>query len=258
MKNLLLSLILFAVAQVGLMAQTVSVGTLSNTSYCSGQQLSVAFTTTGSFGGGNQFRLELSLGNGDFAVNTLLGSRTSAGTFTVNIPSNQPTGAAYRVRVISTSPVVSSISNAVLQIGATAGNPAEFGQNNWRAYVFKQNSNCANEVEANATYAGFYTADSLNFDTRTRYDQNGAPSSVNAVGGQAFQGCVTANTCYMTWFKRQGFPCGYYQIDIPNHDDNVIIKLNGNEIYRFIGCCAGRFNVWRGFLGPNDRMEAFY
>lgn len=243
---------------MGLLAQTISVGTLSNTSYCSGQPLSVAFTTTGSFGGGNQFRLELSLGNGDFAVNTLLGTRASAGTFSVNIPSNQPTGAAYRIRVISTSPSVSSISSSVLQIGATAGNPAEFGQNIWKAYVFKQISNCANEVEANATYAGFYTADSLNFDTRNRYDQNGAPSSVNAVGGQAFQGCVTANTCYMTWFKRQGFPCGYYQIDIPNHDDNVILKLNGNEIYRFIGCCAGRFNVWRGFLGPNDRIEAFY
>jgi hypothetical protein len=259
MKKIILSLLLFATAQIGLLAQSISVGTVSSTSFCSGQPLSIAFTTSGSFGGGNQFRLELSQANGDFATTTLLGTRTSAGTYNVVIPANQLTGSAYRLRVLSTSPVVSSLSTSILQIGATAGNPAVFGANNWRAYVYRQPSNnCTNENEANATYAGFYTADSLNFDTRLRYDQNGAPSTVNSTGGQAYQGCAITNTCYMTWFKREGFPCGYYQIDIPNHDDNVIIRLNGNEIYRFIGCCAGRFNIWRGFLGPNDRMEVFY
>lgn len=258
MKKLLLSLLLFTATQIGLFAQSVSLGTIANTSFCSGQPLSIAFTTSGSFGGGNQFRLELSQGNGDFVNPTLLGTRTSAGTYSVVIPANQPTGSAYRVRVVSTNPARTSISTSILQIGATAGNPAVFGANNWRAYVYRQNSNCANEVEANATYAGFYTIDSLNFDTRLRYDQNGAPSTVNGTGGQAYQGCAITNTCYMTWFRREGFPCGYYQIDIPNHDDNVVLKLNGNEIYRYIGCCAGRFNVWRGFLGPNDRMEAFY
>jgi len=259
MKSLLLTLLTLTCWYSLLSAQTITVSTITPTTYCSGEPIRVTFTTTGTFNPGNQFNLQLSAANGDFATTSLLATRTSAGTFTANFPVNQATGSAYRVRVVSTSPSRTTIADPAFSVGATAGDRTVFGINSWNAYVYKQTSgNCANELESNATYTGYYTMDSLSFDTRGRYDQNSAPSLATSTGGSAYQGCAATSTCYMSWIRRQGFPCGYYQIDIPNHDDNVIIKLNGTEIFRYIGCCAGRYNIWRGFLSSSDRIEAYY
>jgi hypothetical protein len=76
----------------------------------------------GTFVAGNVFNVELSNASGSFASPTNIGSLTStatSGNIFVFIPNGTPSGTGYRIRIVSTSPVVTSNATAAFSINET-------------------------------------------------------------------------------------------------------------------------------------------
>jgi hypothetical protein len=104
---------------------TINTPTLAKSVLCSGSNIDVTFSTSGTFNVGNQFRVELSDANGrfgsvanvgnqpvssSFVSPTIIGTSNTAGTVNCTIPSGIDEGANYRIRVVSANGV--SVSNA--------------------------------------------------------------------------------------------------------------------------------------------------
>lgn len=128
-----------------------------------------------------------------------------------------------------------------------------FPTDRWNVYGF-------NSTTVGTNYAGFYTelgtgASGYNFNTTTRWASGAAPSTANATNGQAWQGCTMTASNISLSFKRSGFTCGIYQIDIPTHDDSFTLLVNGVVVAQHIGCCDAHTNMWTGVLSPASQVE---
>ena len=131
------------------------------------------------------------------------------------------------------------------------GNPTVFGSNTWNVYAWNAGGfTSANGDAWNKFYSGYYTTNSLNFNTNNDWNLLTSPSAA-----ANYQGCPVANDNHSWSAKRQGFPCGYYQLNIPFHDDEVQLLINGTNVFTHVGCCDGHTNVWTGWLGANDKIE---
>lgn len=249
-------------ANITINALSISTPTFTGTSFCQGSALAIAYTVNGcvfpNTPTANVFTAQLSNSAGSFASPTNIGTNTSNNNGTINavIPAGQAAGTGYRIRVVSSNPtVIASANNGTdLTINATSGSPATYGTTAWNAYVY---SGTAFPITGNQ-YLGTYTETALNFNTQTRFGSSNPPSDANATGGTAYAGCAAAATNYSVSFKRTNFTCGYYQIDIPAHDDNVRLIIDGAVVYSHIGCCDAHTNVWTGFLGPASQVDFQY
>ncbi|MCC2547766.1 T9SS type A sorting domain-containing protein [Hymenobacter sp. BT175] len=98
---------------------TIATGTVSPTTFCSTTTISVPFTTnTGAYNAGNQFKFQLSDASGNFTAGSrLYGASVSinatGGTVSDSLAFRTPAGSGYRVRVVSTNPVIVGTPNAV-------------------------------------------------------------------------------------------------------------------------------------------------
>ncbi len=96
---------------------TIATGTVNAGPYyvsaAAGTSISVPFTLTGTYNGGNTITAQLSNAAGSFASPVTLGSSstTSSGTVNGTIPANTASGSAYRVRVVSSSPALTANDN---------------------------------------------------------------------------------------------------------------------------------------------------
>ncbi len=81
---------------------TIDLVSLTPAQVCAGGTVSVAFSTTGSFGAGNQFEVQLSDASGSFAAPIATATGT-ASPITLTVPAGTATG-TYKVRVRSTNP----------------------------------------------------------------------------------------------------------------------------------------------------------
>lgn len=100
--------------------RSITVGTISPTSYCPGSPINIPYTITGTFNSGNVFTAQLSDGAGSFASPVIIGTITStaSGTISATLPVSAE-GTGYRVRVVSNSPLVTSADNGVdISIGS--------------------------------------------------------------------------------------------------------------------------------------------
>ncbi|PZX92312.1 hypothetical protein DOS84_15995 [Flavobacterium aquariorum] len=129
---------------------------------------------------------------------------------------------------------------------AQNGDPSVFGDNVWNVYAY----NSTDTSFPLSNYAGFYTESSLSFDTQSRWDLNGSPSDASGYAGN-----VVGNDYHSYAAKRQGFTPGYYLIDIPGHDDEAYLLINGVEVWNHIGCCDSHTDVWEGVLDANSTIE---
>ena len=237
-------------------APTISTPTVSSLQICQNDAFTVAFSKTCNFGAGNVFSFQLSDAAGSFTAPTTLVSYTNvnAGTYNVAMPNTVPAGSAYRMRVVSTNPVITSADNGSnMLISAAAGTPSIPGNTAWNAYCF----NAFNNYTVN--YQGFYTENALNINTQNMWVNTNSPSSTtaNSFGG-AYAGCPFGNTNYSISYLRTNFTCGYYQMDIPGHDDNIYIYVNGVMVYSHAGCCDSHTNVWTGFIGPTTTVQCSF
>lgn len=232
-------------------APVISTPTVSSAQICNGDAFSVVFTKSCNFATGNVFTFQLSDALGSFSSPVTITSYTSAaqGTFTMTMPS-VPAGSNYRIRVVSSQPVVTSPDNgSAIVVGASAGNPSVLGNGAWNAYCF----NVFNNFSTN--YQGYYTETPLNINSQNMWVNTNSPSTASGTAGATYAGCPFGNTNYSINYQRTNFPCGYYQIDIPGHDDNVYIIINGTMVYQHVGCCDSHTNVWTGFLGPASTVQ---
>ncbi|MBL0912474.1 MAG: T9SS type A sorting domain-containing protein [Bacteroidia bacterium] len=149
---------------------------------------------------------------------------------------------------------VSRYSRAALTVNGTLtyeditpapGNPATFGNNQWLVYGYTGGNN-----SLNGEYSGYYTETALSYNSLNRWGTNGSPSDASG-----WQGCYVPADYHVVVSKRQGFPCGIYSFDIPTHDDDIIIYVNGVQVYTHVGCCDVHTNVWTGLLTSTSTVE---
>lgn len=234
-------------------APTISTPTIPALQFCQGDVFNLSFTKTCNFAAGNVYTMQLSDASGSFASPSTIGTYTStgSGTFSVSIPTGIPAGVGYRIRVVASSPVINGPDNgADIVINAPAGNPSVFGNGVWNVYGYNAFNNF------NLNYQGFYTESSLSFSTTARWTNTVSPSAADGSSGSPYAGCPFGNTNYSVTYKRTGIPCGYYQVNIPAHDDYVYLIIDGTTVYQHVGCCDAHTNVWTGFIGPNTMVEA--
>ncbi|TAD98565.1 MAG: T9SS C-terminal target domain-containing protein [Bacteroidetes bacterium] len=244
--KILLLIFVFLISILFCHAQnTITVNTVSGSPFCAGSTITVPFTTTGTFSPANTFTIEFSDASGSFAnpinIGTLIGQ--NAGSAFADIPANTPSGMGYKVRVSSNAPSQTSLnaSNA-FTVQSVSANPNIFGNNVWNVYVYK---------DYNFTqYVGSYTENSLSFDSQNKYTQYASPMTA---GG--YSGCNVGNTNYSVSYKRTNFACGYYQVDLPIVDDEVVLMVDGVNVYQKNTYSTNLLNVWRGYLGTNSQVE---
>lgn len=246
---------------VDLTINGLAISTPSTTSlvYCQGEVFNVTYSQNCNFsnvGFNNVYSVQLSDASGSFAAPTIIGTRTATNVAAISCTMPAvPFGTGYRIRIVSSNPVVTSPDNGTnLTINVPSGNPSVAGNGFWNAYCF----NAANNYNLN--YQGFFTENNLSFDTRTRYTSTSYPASANTASGNAYAGCTFTNTNnYSINFKRTNIPCGYYNFSIVGHDDAGVILIDGVTIYSSPYIGGGPVpNVYRGFISPTNTVEVRY
>jgi len=139
-------------------------------------------------------------------------------------------------------------SNAVtFTPGAGAvGNPAVYGNGVWNAYCYDANGTPFSA----ATYMGYYTEPLLSFNSANRWSTSASPSTASG-----YLGCQVDQINHWVSYRRTNIPAGTYQLNIPYHDDDVYLFINGVQVFSQAGCCTPDTNVWTGTLGATDQVE---
>lgn len=114
MKKIYILLIICILSIHGVFSQSISITTLSTTTYCAGATINIPFTTTGSFNTGNTFTAQLSDASGSFTSPSIIGTPSALTSGTINgvIPSTSTSGTNYKIRIKSSNPA-DTISNLV-------------------------------------------------------------------------------------------------------------------------------------------------
>ena len=91
----------------------ITTSALAGTNFCVGAAMNVSFTTDAPANSGNIFTAQLSNAAGSFASPVNLGTLNSVNSGTINttVPAGTVSGTGYRVRVVSSSPVVTGSDN---------------------------------------------------------------------------------------------------------------------------------------------------
>ena len=113
-------------------------------------------------------------------------------------------------------------SRVSFSYGAVKGNPTVYGDNKWNVYGYT----LADISLPAASYAGTYVDSNLNVNTQTFWDRTKSPSYATN-----WQGAPMNVDQFAITYKRQGFPCGRYQIQLVNCDDVGEIYIDGVKIF---------------------------
>ncbi len=91
----------------------ITTGAISPLTYCAGNNVAVPFTIDKNANGGSIFTAQLSNENGSFVSPVTIGtlSSVSQGTINATIPAQTPSGSGYRIRVISSNPIITGSNN---------------------------------------------------------------------------------------------------------------------------------------------------
>jgi len=220
-----------------------------------------AFDTEGSYDG-------LQIFNGNSNLSPMISSGAGVGSNAATCPAGAYSGTTSPGVVTSTA-ADGSLTFVFMSDGATnrAGWSATvscftpctpsvsapgFGTNEWNILGYNGN----NLDLTGTSFRGYYTDTRLNYNTGDRWDTGTTPSNANNTHGLSWQGGCTVDDDYHTVVaKRQGFPAGYYQLDIPAHDDDIRVYVNGTQVLNYVGCCGPRSKIWCGELGPSSTIE---
>ncbi len=117
-----------------------------------------------------------------------------------------------------------------------------FGNNAWTVYGYYGNNY---DVLAGSFDAG----SALNQNSTTQFPSAGSPSDA-----PTWTGCTIPVNNHSFRYKRRGFPCGVYRIDIGGHDDNAYLEIDGTTEWFHNGCCDPHPGVWTGILDANSEV----
>ncbi len=114
--------------------QTITTGSFTPTTVCPGGVVSIPYSVSGTFVASNVFSAQLSDVTGIFSANPpVIGtvSSTTAGAISATIPPSTANGTGYRIRIVSSNPVITG-SNGILTLSVTR--PASPAVTNPAAY----------------------------------------------------------------------------------------------------------------------------
>jgi hypothetical protein len=115
-----------------------------------------------------------------------------------------------------------------------------FGQDEWITAVFSDDSF--------TNYAGQFSQSGLDFTSPWSSTQT--PSDAPGYTGTS----ISNNTSYI--YRRRGFDCGFYSIDVSEYDDDTEIIIDGQSVWSKTGYnLNGETGVWTGVLGADTEME---
>ncbi|MBZ4035598.1 T9SS sorting signal type C domain-containing protein [Flavobacterium sp. 17A] len=124
-----------------------------------------------------------------------------------------------------------------------------YGDKVWNVYGFVKNDlNLSNVV-----YAGNFVDPSLNVKSTTYWPVDKSPAAATA-----WQGAPMPNDNFTVSYRRQGFPCGTYRIELANSDDATQIYLDNNLIFTQAGYTNTPAYINTGatyILGSNSKIE---
>lgn len=162
-----------------------------------------------------------------------------------------PSSGTYRVHVMrgGCSGWFSGNNSAVLQYRETTPVADAFGNNRWRVYAYNGTDRTLTSSQARFGYFEMPTS-VLSFDSKTYFGSASTPSSASG-----WVGTEVPIDNHTVVYKREGFACGYYSIQVANHDDDARLYVNGAQVWDQTGCCADRGIVWTGYLGLTSTVE---
>lgn len=97
-----------------------------------------------------------------------------------------------------------------------------FGDNKWNVFGF----NSANIALVADSYAGTYVDTSLDINTQSKWNALVSPSYYSG-----WEGAPMPVDQFTITYKRKGFPCGRYQLELVNCDDVGEIYIDGVKIF---------------------------
>ncbi len=119
---------------------------------------------------------------------------------------------------------------------------SDFGDGEWQVSVFGD-TNFTNS-------AGMYIQGGLNFSTPWPNSSSSTPSDAPGYSGTS----VGNSNSYI--YKRKNFPCGFYSIDVREHDDDAELIINGTSVWSATGWTDTEIpGVWSGYLGADSKVE---
>jgi Ig-like domain CHU_C associated len=158
-----------------------------------------------------------------WGTGSTVGSNVIAGQTSSSITVSPATTTTYWVRRYDAScGFYSTGVTTTISITAAPGNPSVAGSNVWNVYGYST----GDITLATAVYAGYYTTNTLNFNTTADWALTASPSSASS-----WSGCTVPNDNFTMVAKRLGFPCGTYSILMQNWDDSAQLYLNGTLIW---------------------------
>ncbi|PIY08378.1 MAG: hypothetical protein COZ18_12615 [Flexibacter sp. CG_4_10_14_3_um_filter_32_15] len=106
----------FSITIQSAVTNTITLGTITPTTYCAGSVVEIPFTTSGTFAGGNIFAAQLSDATGNFGTPTA--TQTGTSPISLTVPTTATTSTNYKVRVIASDPTTTSNESANITINA--------------------------------------------------------------------------------------------------------------------------------------------
>jgi gliding motility-associated-like protein len=149
-----------------------------------------------------------------------------------------------------------------------------YGKGFWNISVFEGVNNITRFkgfYQAQGNHLPSETASTGSFEYNTARDgwqPNQAPSEAHPTYGalRAYDGCNVKADSFSILAKRQGFPCGNYDVKLVKYDDFVRIQIDadGNGVWDFDktmlppACASGcGIIVWSGALNADSKISIF-
>ena len=134
--------------------------------------------------------------------------------------------------------------------GAIKGDTSfPFGDNKWNVYGFT----LADISLLPTSFAGTYVDSNVNINTQTFWNKTKSPSYYSG-----WQGAPIDVDQFTITYKRQGFACGRYQIQLVNCDDVAEVYIDGTKIFTQNGYTTASVLINNGQTYPlnkNSKVE---
>ncbi|OGX84618.1 hypothetical protein BEN48_02445 [Hymenobacter glacialis] len=171
---------------------TITTGTISPATVVAGNEVTVNYTTTGTFGVGNVFSALLSTASGTFSPGTSLTTTASgAGTLTVTIPAGTSAGIGYRIRVVASNPATTGSTSTGILTVTTVPSVSTTVVTLIQGTTARTGGNVSNEGGAPVTARGVVYGPAAN-------PRLGAPGTAFLADGAAGPGSFTSDLTGLT------------------------------------------------------------